>query len=515
VDNADAPQNVLVFASASHDPDGTIIERDWDWDGDGVYDSFDSGSNDSHLYPGLGTAITLRVVDDQLATATLTLPVHYNEQPVAQLTSPTPVADPLAVVTLDASGSSDPDGTIAHFAWDLDDNGVFGEAGAEAAASDQPTTTVTLNADPGLQSVNVEVTDDGGRTATARLTLTARGWRLTTVDATTGTIFPSLAVVNGLPAIVYQNNPVGTLDYATNAQSDGLGAWTITRSIFTGDPYQPQLVEAAGFPALAVADGATQRVWFSHSDQADGSANWHSLQIDPTITVDGMADLTLTATGLGISYYDATAMQLRYAYTAVQDGGGGWNSLAIDSTGDDTGYYSSISVIDGNPAIAYVDSTTGGIRYAWSTEPDGSTNWDDINVLNSGTNVDFGDLAEISGAPAFSAADPPNGIYGYSTQSDGSSGWSTLDPDPAFNTGPGSRLFAYQGHPCVVYTALALSGGIEFGRSSTPDGRSGWTAEQVDAQGTTPSALLVDGRPAIAYAGSFPVSGIFYAVLFE
>jgi PKD repeat protein len=69
-------------------------------------------------------------------------------------------------VTLDASGSTDANGRIAEYAWDLDGNGTYETDGGTSSR-----TTQTFQK-PGLYTVGVEVANTVGKTATARLTIT-------------------------------------------------------------------------------------------------------------------------------------------------------------------------------------------------------------------------------------------------------------------------------------------------------------------------------------------------------
>ena len=69
-------------------------------------------------------------------------------------------------VTFSGSGSTDQDGTIAKYEWDLDANGTF-----ERNTGATPTTTTTY-ATTGTRNVVLRVTDNGGKTATATLPVT-------------------------------------------------------------------------------------------------------------------------------------------------------------------------------------------------------------------------------------------------------------------------------------------------------------------------------------------------------
>ena len=94
------------------------------------------------------------------------IPIRFNKEPVARfVNAPSPVvAD--RQVTFDASQSSDPDGPIANYAWDLDGDGTFEtDSGSSATA----TTTYPLSR-IGAVEVGLRVTDgDGAVTETRRV----------------------------------------------------------------------------------------------------------------------------------------------------------------------------------------------------------------------------------------------------------------------------------------------------------------------------------------------------------
>ncbi len=79
-----------------------------------------------------------------------------------------------SILTLDASGSSDRDGNVVAYAWDLDNDGLFDEG-------DAITANRTFN-DNGTYTVAVRVTDDSGETDIATATVTVNN-SAPTVDA--------------------------------------------------------------------------------------------------------------------------------------------------------------------------------------------------------------------------------------------------------------------------------------------------------------------------------------------
>ncbi len=115
-------------AAASKDPDGTIAKYEWDLDGNGSYET-DSGANatTSLSYASAGRAHDRPAGHRQPRRhrdrgATLTV---QNQAPTASFTATPNPAPTGSSIALDASGSSDPDGTIAKYEWDLDGNGSY------------------------------------------------------------------------------------------------------------------------------------------------------------------------------------------------------------------------------------------------------------------------------------------------------------------------------------------------------------------------------------------------------
>jgi hypothetical protein len=86
-----------------------------------------------------------------------------NQKPTAALKAPKKSL-PGKTVKLDASGSKDPDGTIANYAWDLDGDGAFETDGATKA-------TLKHAFKAGVYHVAVRVTDDKGKRAYATRTI--------------------------------------------------------------------------------------------------------------------------------------------------------------------------------------------------------------------------------------------------------------------------------------------------------------------------------------------------------
>jgi len=154
-------QNVVFNAAATSDPDDLIVRHEWDLDGNGSYET-DTGRISrtalSYSTPGPRT-IKLRVTDGQGHANETTRPLTVTNAPIASFTvSPSP-AQTGQMVSFNGSASSDPDGAIAAYEWDLDGNGSY-----ETATGTTPTASRSYSS-PGTLSVKLRVTDNLGVTS--------------------------------------------------------------------------------------------------------------------------------------------------------------------------------------------------------------------------------------------------------------------------------------------------------------------------------------------------------------
>ncbi|PZS25537.1 MAG: radical SAM protein [Pseudonocardiales bacterium] len=144
--------------STSSDPDGTVASYAWTF-GDGATST---AAKPAHTFATAGTfTVKLTVTDNQAATGTVSHPVTPtappNQPPVAAFTSS---CSSLAC-TFDGTTSSDPDGTVASYAW------TFGD-GATSTAAKPPHTFAAA----GTYAVSLTVTDNQGATGTTSRNVT-------------------------------------------------------------------------------------------------------------------------------------------------------------------------------------------------------------------------------------------------------------------------------------------------------------------------------------------------------
>jgi YD repeat-containing protein len=174
---------VSFDGSGSSDLDGTIAKYEWDLDGNGSYET-DTGTTatttKSYAAPG-DYNVGLRVTDDAGATGTTSVSVAVHNQPPTAAFSVTPNPAPIGTtVGFDASGSTDPDGTIAKYEWDLDGNGTY-----ETDTGSNPTTSKRYTGN-GDVTVGLRVTDNSGETATASHVVSVVGSYYGAVSSTAG-----------------------------------------------------------------------------------------------------------------------------------------------------------------------------------------------------------------------------------------------------------------------------------------------------------------------------------------
>jgi len=165
-----------LLARFSNQSQGPITEVRWDF-GDGTT----SGEiGPEHTYRSAGSyvvTLTARGMtgaeSKKQVTIKVTAPEPKNEPPVASFTwaAVSPEGARLLVeprtgdsIQFDASGSSDPDGTIVSYEWDWESDGTF---------ETQVTTATTEHAftSSGPHRVTLRVTDDKGATATVTKTI--------------------------------------------------------------------------------------------------------------------------------------------------------------------------------------------------------------------------------------------------------------------------------------------------------------------------------------------------------
>ena len=162
----------VSFSATATDPDGYIASYEWDFDGDGAYDSNTATvAGAVYTYTNAGTySPKVRVTDNGglsvvSSIAAITVNAPGNLPPVVSSASASPSSGSVSSAVTFSATASDPDGSIALYEWDFDGNGTF-----DASTATNPVSYTYTTA--GTYTVTVRVTDDLGATATSSTTVT-------------------------------------------------------------------------------------------------------------------------------------------------------------------------------------------------------------------------------------------------------------------------------------------------------------------------------------------------------
>ena len=164
-------ETISLDASPSTDSDGRITEYEWDFNGDGDYDDYNDGDGQTEsisFAEGGVYSVGLKVYDNGEKVDTIQKDIEVaNEPPTAdfEFTPAEPVPDER--VDLDASTSSDSDGDIVSYEWDLNGDGDYDDYND----GDGQTTDKTFDT-AGSYTIGLKVTDNGDLAAEERQTIT-------------------------------------------------------------------------------------------------------------------------------------------------------------------------------------------------------------------------------------------------------------------------------------------------------------------------------------------------------
>ncbi len=297
---------VQFDATASFDPDGTIATYSWTF-GDG---STGTGSTIWHRFTSAGNfTVALSVTDNQGASAQVSEVVQVgptNQSPVAAFSFSPTNPTPGSWVQFDGSGSYDPDGSIATYAWD------FGDGTTNSGA-----TVWHRFTSGGSYNVTLTVTDNEGAQDVVSKTVPVAAQNMQPVAAFT--VSPTAPTVNEWVRF----------DGTSSSDSDGSIAtyrWTFGDGspAVTGNVVYHQFTAAGSYSAtltvtdnLGATNSATKTVQVGTPQQAPVAA----FTVSPASPTVGTA-ITLNAT----SSYDPDGTIVSYQWDLNGDG-------VTDSTG--------------------------------------------------------------------------------------------------------------------------------------------------------------------------------------
>ena len=294
---------------------------------------------------------------------------------------------------------------------------------------------------------------------------------------------------------------------SSSSSSGEIAIKTIVDSTnFTG--LYTSLLVVDGNPAISYYDSTNSSLRYRRADSVDGST-WGGVPttIDSFGIVGQHTSLLVVDGNPAISYYDTTNGDLKYVRADSVDGSTWGNSpVTVDSTGT-VGRYTSLLVIDGNPAISYFDSTNGDLKYVRADSVDGST-WGNspVTVDSTGAVGQHTSLLVVDGNPAIAYLANVDLKYVRADSVDGSTwGTSPVTVDSTVNVGQIISLEVVNGNPAISYYDSTNSD-LKYVRADSVDGSTWGTSpiavDSTDQVGLYSSLEVVNGKPAISYLNS-------------
>jgi PKD repeat protein len=148
-----------TFTSSSQASQGSIVDLDWDFDGDGEFDDF-SGAVAEWAFDSPGEhSVRLRAEQSNGMSDVSEATLRVNGLPTADFTwNP---GSPVAGDSVDlVSTSSDFEGPLAELSWDLDGDGLYGDGSGPQVRQPFP--------DAGTYEIGLQVTDSDGEVSSVR-----------------------------------------------------------------------------------------------------------------------------------------------------------------------------------------------------------------------------------------------------------------------------------------------------------------------------------------------------------
>jgi hypothetical protein len=410
-----APLPVQFFAGGSADPDGTIVQYEWDFDGDGIFDQVGFQDFATHVYDTAGEYIvTLRVtdnvggagVDGNLVVASLpvgwriSLPVRdiyldsgftaaivngrpavafssYNELRYCQASDAvagswdSAVAIPAIPIRAGSLSLVELGGRPAVAFADDTDQGPFIVRAADAAGTAWPVPTAITG--PMLTDVFQTriILAASGNPVVVASTIAAGAHSLRVILGTefagllwnapivadggvAGFLTPALARIDALPAMAYMNADAAAVYSPSSGVPDG-SAWLdeteINPAVFAG----LCLAEVNGRPAVAYIKDPTH-LHYIRADDAAGSSWLNVTEPDPGTSLRFDVALASNA-GVPVIAYVAEAAggiddELRFV-RAVNEDGGAWDAPQTIGVYDRVGLIQLLELSDGRPALVF------------------------------------------------------------------------------------------------------------------------------------------------------------------
>ncbi|HPU85766.1 MAG TPA: PKD domain-containing protein [Candidatus Latescibacteria bacterium] len=160
-------RKLLTILGTGSDPDGRIVKFEWDFEGDATYEwSSPSTGLAQHTFETAGVrSASFRVTDDDGNTVVSTAQITVTDLPPVP-NAGGPYTTKINVAVSFAGTAADPDGAVAKYEWDFENDGIFDWSSFATGAAQHAYVV------PGDYTATLRVTDDDGNTTTATAQVT-------------------------------------------------------------------------------------------------------------------------------------------------------------------------------------------------------------------------------------------------------------------------------------------------------------------------------------------------------
>jgi hypothetical protein len=383
-------------------------------------------------------------------------------------------------------------------------------------------TSATVPLDParnisplGNSYISVVVTNGGAARVDSLRVFEDNDWDIAEPGPAPGvseTFAPSMAVVNGNPAITFTQNSTTSLIYSRATDSIG-SAWSAPVTVDSQGGGYNSLAVVNGHPAV-VNQGALGALLYRRATDPNGAAWGPAVTIEPFETAWHNC-LIVVAGNPAVSYFDGADKNLMYCRATDADGSV-WGSPQTLLSSEppisyEWGQMNSMVVVNGNPAIAFTvnnpDTTDDFLGFIRALDAQGALWGPEVAACVINNNGLFNSMAVVNGNPAICFHDYDFHLqYVRSLDPDGAAWGLPVTVDALGQPGWNTSLEVINGLPAISYTNTHNDYyGLYYAVASDADG-SAWgpilsLANAQPGAGALTSLLEVAGKPAVAFVG--------------
>lgn len=409
-------------ALGSVDPDGGIVDYEWDIDGNGVFNETGAEADNkgnpviSIFYgdPSLDV-VMVRVTDDEAATALASASVRVRGWLAVDVTPPIGEAfnhPSLAVV------NGHP---VLAFRQTTDGGALFYARSASASGTKAADWQSVLVADTDTPRVGPDIQLVAGHPAIACYDsineellyyrsdsvngLDPLDWQETKVaDLDHFGWNLSMAVVNGSPAIVYEDSGVGNVNFAYSSTATGNSALDWSGFQLAANSGYPHMAIVSGEPAVSYRNFGSGSLMYAKSATAGGQSpgNWQHVIVETAAGTGVNSRLAVINGFPAISYYNTQNNLLHYVYATQENAANAifWQApIQFNITGD-AGEYSTLLEYQHSPRITFFRgiSTSVDMMICASQFGDDASHWQHRQIDPNADNLpDSMDSAIVDG----------------------------------------------------------------------------------------------------------------------